>query len=167
MHAMSLEDIKCYLRSLFDALAHVHAHGIIHRDVKPSNFLYDVKKRKGVLVDFGLAQVINLRLFDFDLWPCGVFVIYSLSFGQRGWETDGDADYSTATATTAAFTVPSPRKRSRATALQTEVVNGRKTLGAATAQLNKSTDTPTIVASQSPFGYNPRRPPGYYAKDPR
>lgn len=51
-----MDDIRCYLRALLKALAHVHSHKIIHRDVKPSNFLYDLEKRTGVLVDFGLAH---------------------------------------------------------------------------------------------------------------
>ncbi|CAO1602747.1 Cell division control protein 7 [Xanthoria calcicola] len=49
-------DIKVYFRSLFAALAAVHKHGIIHRDIKPTNFLYDIERRQGVLVDFGLAE---------------------------------------------------------------------------------------------------------------
>jgi cell division control protein 7 len=54
---MTMEDIQYYLVGLFEALAHVHENGIIHRDIKPSNFLYDFHNRKGLLVDFGLAQV--------------------------------------------------------------------------------------------------------------
>ncbi|KAF9375918.1 hypothetical protein CPC16_000452 [Podila verticillata] len=53
---LPMDDIKCYFRSLLKALAHVHKHRIIHRDIKPSNFLYDVRKKTGILVDFGLAQ---------------------------------------------------------------------------------------------------------------
>ncbi|KAL8768436.1 MAG: hypothetical protein Q9209_005342 [Squamulea sp. 1 TL-2023] len=53
---MAPYDIKVYFRSLFTALAAVHRHGIIHRDIKPTNFLYDIKRRQGVLVDFGLAE---------------------------------------------------------------------------------------------------------------
>lgn len=48
--------IKIYFRSLFTALAAVHRHGIIHRDIKPTNFLYDIERKQGVLVDFGLAE---------------------------------------------------------------------------------------------------------------
>jgi cell division control protein 7 len=53
---MSLEDIQHYMRSLFSALDHVHSHSIIHRDVKPSNFLYSITHKRGLLVDFGLSQ---------------------------------------------------------------------------------------------------------------
>ncbi|OMJ17201.1 Cell cycle serine/threonine-protein kinase hsk1 [Smittium culicis] len=53
---LSLDGIKFYFKSLFEALAFTHSKKIIHRDVKPSNFLYSVKKKHGVLVDFGLAE---------------------------------------------------------------------------------------------------------------
>ena len=29
-------DIRDYFRSLFEALAEVHRHGIVHRDIKPT-----------------------------------------------------------------------------------------------------------------------------------
>ncbi|CAG8609418.1 1024_t:CDS:2, partial [Scutellospora calospora] len=53
---MTIEDIKSYFRSLFEALRDTHSHNIVHRDVKPGNFLYNVKEKKGILVDFGLAE---------------------------------------------------------------------------------------------------------------
>ncbi|KAK9320170.1 kinase-like domain-containing protein [Lipomyces orientalis] len=53
---LPLREFKYYMKSLITALEHVHRHGILHRDVKPTNFLYDPAKRRGVLVDFGLAE---------------------------------------------------------------------------------------------------------------
>ena len=29
--------------------------GIYHRDIKPGNFLYNPQKKRGMIVDFGLA----------------------------------------------------------------------------------------------------------------
>jgi cell division control protein 7 len=53
---MTIPDIAIYLRSLFTALKSVHEHKILHRDIKPTNFLYDPTTQHGVLVDFGLAE---------------------------------------------------------------------------------------------------------------
>ncbi|PGH12556.1 CDC7 protein kinase [Helicocarpus griseus UAMH5409] len=51
-----VSDMRHYFRSLFSALHAVHKADIIHRDIKPTNFLYNPKLRRGVLVDFGLAE---------------------------------------------------------------------------------------------------------------
>jgi len=31
--------------------------GIIHRDIKPGNYLYNKETKKGVIIDFGLAEL--------------------------------------------------------------------------------------------------------------
>lgn len=53
---MTIMEMRFYFKSLFTALAAVHAHEIVHRDIKPTNFLYNPAQRRGVLVDFGLAE---------------------------------------------------------------------------------------------------------------
>ncbi|XP_013394451.1 cell division cycle 7-related protein kinase [Lingula anatina] len=54
--SMNVEEMREYMRNLLVSLAQVHQYNIIHRDVKPSNFLYNRKLKKYALVDFGLAQ---------------------------------------------------------------------------------------------------------------
>ena len=53
---MGADDLRCYFRSLFTGLSAVHRQEILHRDIKPTNFLYDFERKRGVLVDFGLAE---------------------------------------------------------------------------------------------------------------
>ncbi|ETN66568.1 hypothetical protein AND_001644 [Anopheles darlingi] len=49
-------EVQRYLRNLLVALERVHKYGVIHRDVKPSNFLHGRRHGVYMLVDFGLAQ---------------------------------------------------------------------------------------------------------------
>ncbi|KAF9819340.1 hypothetical protein IEO21_02228 [Rhodonia placenta] len=50
------QEIKHYLFQLLRALDFVHSRGIMHRDVKPNNIMYDRSNRKLRLIDWGLAD---------------------------------------------------------------------------------------------------------------
>ena len=47
-----------WITPIADALAYAHEFGIIHRDVKPSNILFDQKGRP-ILTDFGIAKILE------------------------------------------------------------------------------------------------------------
>ncbi|KAG7751845.1 hypothetical protein KL911_004423 [Ogataea haglerorum] len=65
---LPLSGIKIYMHELFTALSFVHEKKIIHRDIKPTNFLYNPLTRRGVLVDFGLAE--KETEIDYAACPC-------------------------------------------------------------------------------------------------
>ncbi|KAM9350066.1 cell division cycle 7-related protein kinase [Symphorus nematophorus] len=54
--SLSFEEVRLYIYHLLKALKHIHQFGIIHRDIKPNNFLYNRGSKTYALVDFGLAQ---------------------------------------------------------------------------------------------------------------
>ncbi|XP_078489504.1 cell division cycle 7-related protein kinase-like [Ciona intestinalis] len=59
LNELSLDEIRDYMRKLLESLLRVHQFNVIHRDVKPNNFLYDRKTKRCGLVDFGLAQELK------------------------------------------------------------------------------------------------------------
>lgn len=56
-HQLSLGVVIRIMRNVLDALAHAHALGVIHRDVKPENVF--LSGSTAVLADFGIAKAIR------------------------------------------------------------------------------------------------------------
>lgn len=53
---ISLVNLKKYMHQLLSSLKIVHQAGIVHRDIKPDNFLFDITTGRSMLIDFGLAE---------------------------------------------------------------------------------------------------------------
>ncbi|HSN27189.1 MAG TPA: serine/threonine-protein kinase [Kofleriaceae bacterium] len=65
MDAGAIEPVRALriIRQVLDALEHAHAHGIIHRDVKPENVIVSVDEMSGddvvKVLDFGVAKLVD------------------------------------------------------------------------------------------------------------
>jgi len=55
-----MEDIKHYIYQMLLGVKTLKSMGIFHRDVKPGNFLFNKKERKGILIDYGLSEIVNM-----------------------------------------------------------------------------------------------------------
>jgi eukaryotic-like serine/threonine-protein kinase len=55
---LAVDDVRRWGEDIARALAYVHAQGVIHRDVKPSNILLPPDGR-ALLGDFGIARIAD------------------------------------------------------------------------------------------------------------
>ncbi|KAK4423033.1 Cell division cycle 7-related protein kinase [Sesamum alatum] len=75
---INIIQLQWYGYCLFKALAGLHKQDIVHRDVKPGNFLYSRKANKGYLIDFNLALDMRKKYGTIDNSKAG----HSLNFDQ-------------------------------------------------------------------------------------
>lgn len=47
------------LAQVADALAEAHAHGVVHRDIRPGNLIWEAGAERAVLTDFGIAGILE------------------------------------------------------------------------------------------------------------
>ncbi len=79
-----------------DTLSYMHEMNTIHKDIKPQNVLFNLKKKKLKIIDFGLSKahvpgdkqntrvcslfykapelLLNYQLYDYaiDIWAAGI-----------------------------------------------------------------------------------------------
>ena len=108
----NLDDIRFYMYRLFQALAHTHKNGIMHRDVKPLNILCSNPRKDFQLADWGLAEfyhpltkysihvatryykapelVANFHTYDYgiDIWSAGVTMLEALTLRIHFFDAD-------------------------------------------------------------------------------
>lgn len=56
---LPLEQARQALSSVASALAFAHEHGIVHRDVRPNNVMWDDESGRAYLSDFGIAAMLG------------------------------------------------------------------------------------------------------------
>merc|ERR1719395_231239 len=55
----TIYDCQHYIYQIVLGLDFIHSRGIMHRDIKPHNIIYNIHARTLKIIDFGLAEYYN------------------------------------------------------------------------------------------------------------
>lgn len=85
---LSLDETLSYIKQASSALEYIHFHGIVHRDIKPHNFLLDDDEQL-VLTDFGVAHVMESTLTQAgQLWGTAAYASPEAKRGEKADRRD-------------------------------------------------------------------------------
>ncbi|HEV8282189.1 MAG TPA: serine/threonine-protein kinase [Candidatus Limnocylindrales bacterium] len=143
------------LVSIADGLADLHARGVVHRDVKPSNILFAADRAK--LADFGLARADADELDDLTSPGTAVGTIAYLAPEVLAGETAGSAAdiYALGVAGFVGLTGTVPRSATSLTELAATAGEAAPTASAAAPYLGQAFDEPIAAALDPDPGRRP------------
>ena len=61
-HTFSEAEVLVFIRQMLPVLAHIHARGIIHRDISPENIILRENDKLPVLIDFGVVKELATKV---------------------------------------------------------------------------------------------------------
>jgi serine/threonine-protein kinase len=87
--ALPFDEAVAIAAQIADGLAAAHAHGVVHRDIKPGNLVMTAEGVK--ILDFGLARLADSLQLTIESAPCGT-AAYMSPEQSRGDGVDARSD---------------------------------------------------------------------------
>jgi serine/threonine protein kinase len=82
-----------FLRDVADALEHAHAHGVVHRDIKPDNIL--ISGHHAFVTDFGVAKALSVATGELHLTSAGIAIGTPAYMSPEQASADPEMDHRT------------------------------------------------------------------------